>query len=270
MNFFVLRVKHLLPVAVIFSFLAAHLISGIGPSELVTTILTITGILFAICIGFFITDLWSRFENIRANAAIEVSGLISYYQLAKILGSSGRHRDFLKKQTELINSYVKRFITVEWHEYQNTDAEFNAIFDSVKDIKELKTNKESETYSTMLPVLISISEARKKMTVIGQDRLSKAEWLVVISLSATLIFCLFYLKEPNITSTIFTGLLTTVILLLLLILQDLDDLSYGEETVSFEPYERIFDAIGKPRFYLKKDIESKRISLPKGKEYRVG
>jgi len=252
------------------SFTAAYIIPGAGKSDVVTTVLTVAGILFAICIGFFITDLWSRFENIRGSVAIEVSGLITYLHFVKILGEFKAHRAFLKKQTELIDKYVKKFISVEWHDYQYTDPEFNAILDSLKEIKELKTNKESETYSAILSVLGFVSDARKKMTILGQDRLSKAEWTVVLSLSITLIFCLFYLKEPTTTSIVFTGLLTSVTLLLLLILQDLDNLSYGEETISFEPYERIFDVIGKPRFYLKKDVESKRITLPRDKEYRLG
>ncbi len=37
--------------------------------------------------------------------------------------------------------------------------------------------------------------------------------------------------------------------------------------VSFEPCETIFDVIEKPRFYLKKDIDSGRVKPPKNLEY---
>ena len=71
-------------------------------------------------------------------------------------------------------------------------------------------------------------------------------------------------------SIFLTGALATSIVTLLLILRDLNDLSFGEETVSFEPYETIFDVIEKPRFYLKRDIQSGRIKPPKDKKYRTG
>jgi len=58
--------------------------------------------------------------------------------------------------------------------------------------------------------------------------------------------------------------------MLLLILRDLDNLNFGEESVSFEPYETIFDVIDKPRFYLKRDIESGQAVPPKDIKYRIG
>jgi len=103
-----------------------------------------------------------------------------------------------------------------------------------------------------------------------KDRLSKLEWIVVLFLSMILVFSIFAIRTPDISSLFLSGTLISTVVILLLILRDLNDLSFGEEMVSFEPYETIFDVIDKPRFYLKKDIKSGRAIPPKDIKYRIG
>jgi len=40
-----------------------------------------------------------------------------------------------------------------------------------------------------------------------------------------------------------------------MVLRDLNNLNFGESAVSIEPYERVLDAIGKPRYYSSKSKE---------------
>ncbi len=266
----ILKIKFLLPSVSILCFIIAYLIPGRGGDETINTILGIVGLLFAILIGFFINDLYSRFQRIRENVAIEVSGLQTYYLFVKILGSFPQHKIWCEKQKELIDKYVTEFFKVEWTDYGKIDPYFNDIILSSREIKELETNKETETYTNFLPLLNEITTSREKLFIYGKDKLSKAEWTVIGSLAAILIFSIFYINTASLPSIFLTGALATSIVTLLLILRDLNDLSFGEETVSFEPYETIFDVIEKPRFYLKRDIQSGRIKPPKDKKYRTG
>ena len=236
----------------------------------VNSILSIVGLLFAILIGFYITDLWSRFQKIRESVAVEVSGLQTYYLFVQILGTYPRHKKWVKKQQELIDRYVREFFYVEWTDYEKVDPYFNAIIESLGELKELKTNKETETYSNFLPLLNEITTAREKLFMYGEDRLKKMEWVVILFLSVIIVFSIFVIRTPNFSSLFLSGTLISTVVILLLLLKDLNDLSFGEEMVSFEPYETIFDVIGKPRFYLKRDIESRRAIPPKGVKYRIG
>jgi hypothetical protein len=52
----------------------------------------------------------------------------------------------------------------------------------------------------------------------------------------------------------------------MVIIYDLDTLTWGKETVSLEPNQRIFDALGLKRFYLKK---KKRFISSYIKNYRT-
>ncbi len=93
------------------------------------------------------------------------------------------------------------------------------------------------------------SEARENLVMFGKDKLSWGEWLTILFLGALLLASLFYIKDSSLISIIFTGAITSAVLLLFIVLRDLNNLNFGENAVSIEPYERVLDAIGKPRYY---------------------
>jgi len=271
MSFFrKIKTKYLVVITMVVSFLLVIFIPiSENPIENIGTILGMVGLLFAILVGFFITDLWSRFQKIRENVAVEVSGLQTYFFFVQILGSFPRHKKWADGQRELIDEYVRQFFYVEWGDYGKIDPYFNNIIKSLKEVKELKTIKEDETYANLLPLLNEITTAREKLFMYGKDKLDKMEWMILLFLAGILIFSLFITRSPGISSVFLSGTIISTLIILLLILRDLDNLSFGEEMVSFEPYETIFDVIGKPRFYLKRDIKSKRAVLPKNIKYRI-
>ena len=272
MSFFIkIKSKYLIIIVVALSFLSVFLFpTKEQVSGGVNAILGVVGLLFAILVGFFITDLWSRFQRIRENVAVEVSGLQTYYLFVQVLGKFACHKEWAKKQQELIDRYIREFFYVEWGDYGKIDPYFNEIIKSLKDIKELKTNKEVETYTNFLPLLNEVTTAREKLFIYGRDRLSKMEWIVVLFLSVILVFSIFIIRTPDLPSLFLSGTLISTVIVLLLILRDLNDLTFGEEMVSFEPYETIFDVIDKPRFYLKRDIKSGRAVPPENIKYRIG
>lgn len=264
-----LRSRYKLPITIIIFFILAFIIPSGEVNEMVGTILGVVGLLFAIIVGFFINDLWSRYQIVRENVAVEVSGLQTYYLFVKIMAHFPGHEKWAEKQREFIDAYVQKFFEVEWHNYGEIDPYFNRIIESLKNIGELKTNNETETYTNMLPLLNEITTAREKLFIYGKDRLSKLEWSVIYFLAAILVFSIFFINTHELFSIFLVGMLSSAITILLFILHDLNSLSYGEESVSFEPYETIFDVIEKPRFYRKQDIRNGRVKLPKDKKYRL-
>lgn len=265
-----IRIHHGITLVLVICFLASYFFPGVAFSETINMVLAVIGILFGIIVGFFITDLWTRFENIRESVSKEVSGWSTYFTLCKILGARKKHKKWVEGQRKLIDKYITKFISIEWANYADTEPEFDAINDSLIDLKELKGIKEDETWAIMLANLSAISDAREKLIIFGKDKLGKAEWMVIGMLGIALLGALFYLKTPEPASIIFTWLLSSAIIVLFLVLRDLSNLSYGEEIVSFDPYEKVLDTIEMPRFYLKEHIKSGRAKPPKGKKYRVG
>lgn len=248
---FKIKTKHILIFLIVISFIASYFFPGVGANETIQNSITFIGLLFGIIGGFFITDLYTRYQGIRSNAAVDSSCLTTFYGFAKILGK--KNKKWLQKQRNLINDYIHKFMPLPWEKYGQTEPEFSAIVDSLGEIKYgVNDVKENETYSNILAVVSTHSDARERLVMYGKDKLSWAEWLVIFILAILLIGSLFYVKDTTTVSIIFTGSLCSAILILLFFIRDLNNLNFGEQAVSISPYERVLDAIGKPRYYRKK------------------
>jgi len=246
---FKIKTKHVLIFLIIVSFAASYFFQGLGDNQTIQNSITFIGLLFGIIVGFFITDLYTRYQGIRSNAAVDSSSLSTFYGFAKILGQNNKR--WLEKQKRLIKNYIHKFMPLPWERYEETEPEFSAIVDSLQELK-YTTDKENETYSNILGVVSTHSNAREKLVMYGKDNLSWAEWLVILILGFLLLGSLFYVKDDSLVSTVFTGALTSAILILLFFVRDLNNLNFGENAVSITPYERVLDAIGEPRYYKSK------------------
>lgn len=244
-----LKIKHLIFFAIFISFLTSYLFPGVEDNQMVRTSITFIGILFGIIVGFFIADLYARYQSIRNNVAIDSSCLSTFYFLSTILGK--KNKEWLKNVEKRIYNYIKKFMPLPWEKYSETEKEFGELGKSLKELS-YSTNKENETYSNILAVYSQHSDAREKLVMYGKDKLSWGEWLVILFLGFLLLASLFYIKDTSLVSFLFTGAITSAILLLFVVLRDLNNLNFGESAVSIEPYERVLDAIGKPRFYKSK------------------
>ncbi len=256
------NVKHILILLIVLSFLAAYYIPG-GKGDVIDgNSIGFLGILFGIIVGFFIADLYSRYQGIRENSAIDSSSLSEFYFMASIIGENAKNKKWLKDIERKINNYIKKFMPLPWDKYSETEKEFGEIGKSLKELK-YTSDKDGDTYSNLLQLHAHHSDAREKLVSYGKDKLSWGEWLVILFLGSLLLWSLFYIKEPSIVSIIFTGAVTSAILLLLFVIKDLNNLNFGESSISIEPYERVLDAIGKPRYFKRKESFWKNLFILK-------
>ncbi len=243
-----IKIKHLLFLAILVSFLSSYFFPGVGDDVMVQNSITFIGILFGIIVGFFIADLYSRYQGIRSNAGTDSSCLSTFYFFATILASETKNKKWLGDVEKRVHNYVNKFMPLPWERYSETEKEFADLGKSLKELK-YSGEKANETYSNILNVYNQHSEAREKLVMFGKDKLSWGEWLITFFLGGLLLASLFYVKNTSLVSILFTGAITSAILLLFMVLRDLNNLNFGENIVSIEPYERVLDAIGKPRYY---------------------
>jgi len=164
------------------------------------------------------------------------------------LEKENKNKKWLSGVEKRINNYIRKFMPLPWEKYSETEKEFADLGKSLEELK-YSGDKSNETYSNILNVYNQHSEARENLVMFGKDKLSWGEWLVSLFLGGLLLASLFYIKDTSLVSILFTGAITSAILILFLVLRDLNNLNFGENAVSIEPYERVLDAIGKPRYY---------------------
>ena len=243
-----IKIKHLLFLAILVSFLVSYFFPGIGTDPRVENSITFIGILFGIIVGFFIADLYSRYQGIRINAAADSSCLSTFYFFATILAKETKNKKWLDRVEKRIEKYIHKFMPLPWEKYSETEKEFTELGKSLQELK-YSGEKANETYSNILNVYNQHSTVRENLVMFGKDKLSWGEWLTVLFLGGLLLASLFYIKDSSLTSIIFTGAITSAVLILFIVLRDLNNLNFGENAVSIEPYERVLDAIGRPRYY---------------------
>jgi hypothetical protein len=246
-----IKVKHLLFFIILISFAASYFFPGVGDDPRVQNSITFIGILFGIIVGFFIADLYSRYQGIRSNAGSDSSCLSTFYFFATILAKENKNLKWLRDVENRIHVYIKKFMPLPWERYSETEKEFADLGKSLQELK-YSGDKSNETWSNILNVYNQHSEARENLVMYGKDKLSWGEWLIAIFLGGLLLASLFYVKDAAMVSIVFTGAITSAILILFVVMRDLNNLNFGENAVSIEPYERVLDAIGKPRFYKSK------------------
>jgi len=248
---------------VVFS-IAVVFIPGVGPSEEIQNILTVSTFLFAIIAGFFIARLGSRYNEVRKSIASEDALFLSVYQTGKVFG-----KEFTDKMRELIDMYyIRAYDKIIGSVYKGNANVFLQMWDLI--IK-LNPKKNPQAYELLLGNMTDLEKSRNTSSGTQSEKLGAGQWTLLFLLSGIILFSIFYLKVDALYSQVIAVLLSTALILVLLILRDLQNFMLGGDALLEESGQEIFEYIGKKRYYNRVFIKSRVSRLPKDlKEYRVG
>ncbi len=248
---------------IIFS-IAVIYIPGVGPSNEIQNILTISTFLFAIIAGFFIARLGTRYNEVRRYIAEEDALALSIYQTSRAFG-----KQFVDKMREVIDKYyIAAYDKLIGNAYKENAPYFLQMWDL---IIRLNRKKNPEAYGRRLEDMTSLEKARNTSSGVQTERMGIGQWVLLFLLTGIILFSIFYLKTDSLHSQIIAVLLSTALILVLLILRDLQNFMLGGGALLDESGQEIFEFIGKKRYYNIKLIKLGVNKLSKKvKEYRVG
>ena len=103
-----IKIKQLLFFTILVSFVASYFFPGVANDSRIQNLITFIGILFGIIVGFFIADLYSRYQAIRNNAGTDSSCLSTFYLFAKILAKENKNKKWLSDVEKRIHKYNGR------------------------------------------------------------------------------------------------------------------------------------------------------------------
>ncbi|EKD94004.1 MAG: hypothetical protein ACD_28C00006G0001 [uncultured bacterium] len=252
-------------IAALFFVLFVRFLPGFGPTPLIETMLTIATFLFAILAGFFISRLNSRYNEIRELMSNEDAYLFSLYKMAQVFG-----QPFVNKISDKIDYYyMASFENDIANYYKATMPHLQGIYETVFSLKAKSANS---TYANLLSMLSSIEVVRNKNSVIAQERLTHSQWGVLIFLTVIVLFCLFYLNTGEFYFQFLLVVLSTILVLVLLTMRDLQNLRLGGELMPIlESGQEVLEAMGKLRYYHRDLVDAGIMKIPPGlKTYRLG
>ena len=234
-------------------------------SEIISVILTISSILFGFLAGFFISELWSRYSEIRSIQGIRSSNGLNMIKYAEHFFKNEKFKENFLKLTEK-SSIVDEI--VEWEEghielsyYRDIEKSFIHITDN-----DVKTNQDSRYFEKMMTAYDRYVEATVRLDTLGKERLFVSEWIMMVILSLIIALSVLFINVSNLFFRTIIFVFPAIIVLAMGIIYDLDNLSWSKESISLEPNQRIFDALGLKRFYLKK---KKKFISARIKDYRT-
>ncbi|GEM_PF-4260191 len=252
-------------VVISIAFLAAYLLPTFGSSEEVSLILTVTGFLFGVFAAFTLADRHGRYTDLKRAFATESGTLTYIHQLAGLVS-----RPLQKVYEEAIDNYLMSIFDHKFYDYPLTSDEFYRLFEPLK--KKLKANSKTaeEGIDGIVDSLGKLEDLRKEIMIYLGDKMARMEWLTLAILDAIVVFSLFYSKTPTIASMFSVAMLSAASVIILIFMKVMDSLVWKFEIWSVEPYQRVFERIGKLRYYPDVSLMSGGLwKLPKDKDYRL-
>jgi hypothetical protein len=242
-------------------------VPGVGPSAEVQIILTIATFLFAILAGFFISRLNARYNKVRELVSDEDAYFLSLFKTVQIYGKA-----FERRMKDLINKYYViafDFRLRDYHKNYKESAKY--LLKMWDEVKKLKRFKADSVYESLLEDLTEIEKGRNTSSILARERLSPGQWSLLIFLTGIILFSIHYLKTAELYSQVTTILLSTILILVLLIIRDLENFMLGGEAPVEESGEEVMETFGEPRYYSKSLIDMGYSQIPKNmKNFRLG
>jgi len=258
-----IKIGELFAVAFIILAVVSFTLPSHGVSGDLNYLLGVTSFLFGIFSSFTIGHLWTRLEDIRTALNRETAALESLYELAGFFG-----RNFQEKMADLIDEYLIKTLDVPLDQYEYSDNAYRKIFNLVKKV-DVAGEKQEAAYEDMLEMVNTISETRVTTNFTAKARLLAYLSFPTYILGAVIMGLILYTKTETLTSSILTLLLSSVAVLVILIIQDLNRLRPWESVLMEVGVGQVFDVIKRIRYYDPELIEWGRQVPKPGEKYRT-
>ncbi len=222
--------------------------------------ISVVSFLFGFLITISFSMLLSRTAALREVLSIETGRLISLFLLSKHLG---------EKFHKSIENKIDEYTIMTLREYIHYEAGREIIYSIYGDIKlaEVKNSFHNSVLNSFLYNLGELEPVRERLENITGVKLLWSLKLSNYLLGIILIILLFLNRGDSFTNILFV-ILSTIVIFILLIIEDYDNLRIGAYNLNISDSEQIFDLIGRERYYPKNIL--KMAKLEKGRIYRIG
>lgn len=253
--------KYIISSIIIFSLIAIF-VHGTGISDLMITLLSVTSFLFGIFLAFAIANRQSRFNSIRMSLRKNDALLLSIYKLSISFGAEAQNKCRILIDDFLINS-----IDYELIDYDKSVNKFNELFNFFLEV-EPKAESQKIIYNNIISALKESVNNEKELIHWLNEKMLSFEWGSLLILVFVILASLFIINDNSFISVLITVLLGTSLILFLLILRNLDNLRWKEDSWIWIPLTELFIELELIP-YIPKGVVNRGIRLKKGVTYRI-
>lgn len=244
----------------------AFIVRGPGDNEEIKTFLSVSSFFFGIFLAFATSNCHSRYSKIIDNLKNEEATFLFCYYSAKSLGKSSQERI-----RDLIDQCLTTEIDYKLVDYKKTAKPTENLLSYVQSLQP-ENAKEEQACNKILDLLKDILITRKQTEVAISQPLSHLEWFTVIGLLMAIIGSILYINSGSALSIITAILITSVALLLVFVLQDIDRIAWKEQGIIWESVGDTFIKMGLLPYFPDKPLLSGKVDLSRfedGQKFRV-
>ena len=226
----------------------------------ISLMISVVTFLFGFLISISFSLILAKVSSLKSALAVETGRLVSIFHLSKFLG---------KEFHERVRQHIDNYTVNTLRDYTSYDVGRESLYNLYDDLDlmEVKTEKQSVHANSLAYIIGEFESNRENLEYLTQRGLLFSLKAANYLLGIILIVLLFLNRNDFFTNCLFI-VLSTVIIFILLIIEDYDDLRIGDYTFNISNSEQLFDLLGKPRYYPKGILN--RVKLVHGKTYRVG
>lgn len=189
----------------------------------------VVGMMFAMLIGFMISNAMQRFETARSTVQQEAASLANIFNYAGALQETER-----KELRKLCIRYADQIINEEWpllgkrNISVSTIRTYRTIWEECTSYKPVN-QQESNVHQATLASLVEMSDARRlRIEALHNGLPSALWWVLILGGMATILFTYFFGAPNTRLQVVMTAMVTLVISLNIYLLYTFDDPFEGD------------------------------------------
>ena len=224
--------------------------------------------IFGVLYGFEISIVLGNFTSLKTSLAQLNAQLRAIYSAIKVV--SPEAAEFAGDKIE---AYLMKSIDLDLTDQNKTEKEFTEFMEMgssklIKDATLADADAQGVRIQFVYQGFYDVANTRNQIEQVAPKFIELPEWLMLFSLSIILIVILF-LQRTDLITSITSGILATMIIGALILLDDIDSNDLQEGFLEYEIFNTTLSEIGRKKYYPEFAINEGRISHPKN-NYRVG
>lgn len=227
--------------------------------------LTVTTLLFSFLVGHYFNSRYGRYTMIRDYHISRHSKCIS---LIDISNSFTNSETLMKKVCEKLSDIAIIKELCGWSEGYIEEPYYRNLYCLLEET-EIISNKDSTNYKIFFDTINEINEFSRKLNTVGRDKFGYLRWLLLAALSSVIILLTLSVPSSNFINLALLMLFPPIIFLVIYTIISYQNMAFHIERTSIEINQKIFDEIGKKRFYRKDRLRFVRVDIRKNKDLYI-
>jgi hypothetical protein len=204
----------------------------------------ILGTMYTFFYGLFINAIFKFLDEKFINVRQLLGELIGKSQSLFNVVLLTKNKKVIKNTRKDLAAFLESFNTLKPEKYYQNQEHINKLYYNLKDLK-IKTPKDAQEYSRIIQFIDHLSVTREKLEIFGKKHLKGETKFILIctSILYLVLIAVMTFTSLNIYINIVGLLLIFMVFFVILLMFNLDNLSYGTYYIKYKNIDEIVDEI---------------------------